>query len=81
MAEKRIGDILDGLGVTSDLEDTDLVTSAVVILSIMVEGDSRPRLCIETNDGMGWIEQAGLLRIAERVCSDPPGPEDDDEPR
>lgn len=75
MAETNLGDILDRLGVTCDLEDTDLVCSAVVVLSVLVEGESNPRLTIANSDGISWVEQAGLLRLAERITSDPPDAE------
>lgn len=67
-----IGDILDRLGVEADLEPSDLVSSAVVIMAVLVEGESNPRLTISNSHGMSWIEQAGLLRLAERICSEPP---------
>ena len=67
-----LGDTLDRLGVTADLDDTDLVCSAVVVLSVLVEGESNPRLTIATSEGIAWVEQAGLLRLAERVVSEPP---------
>ena len=73
---KPLGQILDNLGVTADLDDDDLIASAVVVMSILVPGDNAPRLTIANNDGMSWIEQAGLLRLAERICSDPPEPTD-----
>lgn len=66
-----IGSLLDSLGVEAELNDGDLVSSAVVVMSVLVEGDSLPRLTIANSDGMSWIEQAGLLRLAERICSDP----------
>jgi len=67
-----IGNLLDSLGVTAELENTDLVSSAVVVMAVLVDGDSNPRLVIANSDGMSWIEQAGLLRLAERICSESP---------
>jgi hypothetical protein len=72
-----IGHILDNLGVEADIAGDDLVSSAVVILSVLVPGDNNPRLTIASSEGLGWIEQAGLLRLAERICSDPPEAEAD----
>lgn len=69
---QTIGQNLDALGIEADLADGDLVSSAVVVLSVLVPGDPNPRLTICNSDGMSWIEQAGLLRLAERICSDPP---------
>ena len=79
VAHKAIGDILDQLGVTADLDDGDLVSSAVVVLAILIEGDQAPRLTIATSEGIGWIQQAGLLRLAERITSEPPDLSGDDD--
>ena len=70
--DSTLGTLLDNLGVTAELEDTDLVSSAVVVMAVLVDGDSNPRLVIANSDGVSWIEQAGLLRLAERICSEPP---------
>lgn len=70
--DSTLGNLLDNLGVTAELDDTDLVSSAVVVMAVLVDGDSNPRLTIANSDGMSWIEQAGLLRLAERICSEPP---------
>lgn len=76
MAEGRpIGDILDQLGVHAEVDAEDLVSSAVVVLSILVSGSDEPRLTIANSEGMSWIQQAGLLRLAERICSEPPNME------
>jgi hypothetical protein len=73
----KIGDKLDSLGIEVDLDAGDLVASAVVVMSVLVEGESNPRLTIANSDGMTWIEQAGLLRLAERICSEPPDEADE----
>ena len=70
-----IGGILDKLGVAAEVEADDLVASAVVVMAILVPGDSNPRLVIASSEGISWIEQAGLLRLAERICSEPPDEE------
>ena len=72
MALKTLGGILDQLNVQADLEDTDLVCSAVVVLSVLVDGEANPRLTIANSEGISWVEQAGLLRLAERITSEPP---------
>lgn len=74
----HIGQLLDTIGVQADVDAGDLVASAVVILSILVEGDPNPRLCIASSDGLSWIEQAGMLRLAERIVSEPPVSDDDE---
>lgn len=72
-----VGSILDQLGVTIDLDEGDLVSSAVVVMSVLVPGENNARLCVALSHGMGWIEQAGMLRLAERICSEPPEIEGD----
>lgn len=67
-----LGSVIDQLGCVVELDDGDLVSSAVVVLAVMVDGDPNPRLAISCSEGLGWIEQAGLLRLAERICSEPP---------
>jgi hypothetical protein len=76
MAHTSLGSILDGLEVRADLDTTDLICSAVVVMSILVEGESNPRLAIATSSGISWVEQAGLLRLAERITSEPPAEDD-----
>ena len=76
MALQPIGDIIDQLGVTADIDAGDLVASAVVVLSVLVEGDDNPRVSICNSEGLSWIQQAGLLRLAERICSEPPSAEE-----
>lgn len=73
--EIPIGEILDQLGVTADIEADDLVSSAVVVLSVLVPGSDNPRLTIANSEGISWIQQAGLLRLAERIVSEPPSEE------
>lgn len=72
-----IGSLIDALGVTAELNDGDLVSSAVVVMSVLVDGEPEPRLTIANSDGMSWIEQAGLLRLAELICSEPPTTSDE----
>lgn len=68
----KIGTLIDSLGVEAEMDDEDLVASAVVVLSILVPDSPHPRLAIANSDGLTWIEQAGLLRLAERIASEPP---------
>jgi hypothetical protein len=58
--------------VTADLDEGDLVCSAVVVMSVLVDGSTNPRLVIANSESIGWIEQVGLLRCAEQIASEPP---------
>ena len=72
-----IGQLLDSLGVGAELDEGDLPTSAVVILSVLEPDDSIPRLVVASSEGLSWIEQAGLVRLAERITSDIPQADED----
>lgn len=76
---KHIGDLLDGLDVNADLDDRDLVASAVVVMTVLEPESSEPRIVLASNNGLSWIEQAGMLRLAERIASDLPEPQTDDD--
>jgi hypothetical protein len=64
--EQPIGDILDGLGITAGIDDGELVAGAVVILKVL-QDDGRTRLSVSHSDGLGWIERAGMLTVAQDV--------------
>lgn len=63
MADQQIGQLLDTLGVTADLDDGDLVTDALVILKVL-QPDGSIALSIGATDTRDWINQTGLLRAA-----------------
>ena len=63
MADQQIGQLLDTLGVTADLDDGDLVTDALVILKVL-QPDGSIALSIGATDTRDWINQTGLLRSA-----------------
>jgi hypothetical protein len=75
-----IGAALDQLGILADIEEGALVSSAVVVLAYYVGDEEHPRVTIANSDGMTFIEQVGLLRVAERIASEPTaiGDEDDE---
>lgn len=60
MAEQRIGQLLDTLGLTAELDDGDMATDAVVILKV-VQADGSVAISIGITESMDWITQQGLL--------------------
>jgi acyl-CoA hydrolase len=69
MAEQPIGPILDGLGVTIDLDDGELVETALVVTKL-VNADGQVLLGLYGPDGMSWLEKLGLIEAAkQRVTS------------
>lgn len=77
MADQQIGQLLDTLGVTADLDDGDLVTDALVILKVL-QPDGSIALSIGATDTRDWINQAGLLRSAIDISEGRIRRDDDD---
>lgn len=66
MTDQMIGDVLDGLGITLDLDDGDLVASALVLAKVVGE-DGEVSLFVGQSDGLSWLEQIGLVTAAQQV--------------
>jgi hypothetical protein len=66
--EQPIGPILDGLGTTLELDDGDLVASALVIAKV-VDKDGDVSLALASSEGLSWIEQNGLLTSAQQIVN------------
>ncbi|MYR55545.1 hypothetical protein GTY54_04545 [Streptomyces sp. SID625] len=62
--ETGLGSAIDALGITATLKDGELVAAAIVLLKV-IEEDGSTRLSMSYSDGLGWIERAGMLRVAE----------------
>jgi hypothetical protein len=63
MADQRIGQTVDALGVTADLDDEDMVTDCIVLLKVL-QADGSIAMSIGTTDTTDWINQKGLLHSA-----------------
>lgn len=66
MTDQQIGPVLDGLGVTLDLDDGDLVASALVLAKV-VGKDGEVSLFVGESDGLSWLDQIGLVTAAQQV--------------
>ncbi|MFJ1650092.1 hypothetical protein ACIOC2_01490 [Streptomyces sp. NPDC088337] len=62
--EVALGSAIDALGITACLDDGELVAGAIVLMKV-IERDGSTRLTVASSDGLGWIERAGMLRVAE----------------
>lgn len=60
MADQRIGQLLDTLGVTADLDDGDLVTDAHIVLKV-VKADGGTTLIKATSEALDWVTSIGML--------------------
>lgn len=75
MAAEPIGPILDGLGIVVDLDEGELVETALIITKI-VAGDGQVLLGLYGPDGMSWLEKLGLIQAAKQRISDMPWQQD-----
>jgi hypothetical protein len=67
--EQPIGDLLDSLGITATVAEGELVAGALVLLKVIdAEGDVR--LSMSHSEGLGWIERAGMLAVAQAAEMD-----------
>ncbi len=66
MTDQPSGPILDGLGVTIDLSDGDLVSDAVVIAKVVTE-DGSVTVSLSSSESMSWLDQFGLIAAANQV--------------
>jgi hypothetical protein len=60
---QQAGPIIDGLGITLDLDDGDLVASAMVVAKVVRE-DGQVTILIADSEGMTWLDQYGLVAAA-----------------
>lgn len=60
MADQQIGQLLDTLGVTADLDEGDLVTDAHIVLKV-VKADGETTLIKATSEALDWVTSIGML--------------------
>ncbi|MBW3663559.1 MAG: hypothetical protein KY469_10705 [Actinobacteria bacterium] len=60
---RHIGELIDSLGVETELDNDDLVAAAVVLLKV-IEPDGQVRLSIAWSEGMSWLERVGMVAVA-----------------
>lgn len=66
MADQKIGQLLDALGVTVDLDEGDLPTDAHVILKI-VKADGTVSLVKAASESLDWVTTLGMLTAALEI--------------
>lgn len=78
MTEQLIGPILDGLGIPINLDDGELVETALVIAKI-VDGDGEVLLGLYGPENLSWLDKLGLVEAAKnRITARPWTDRDDD---
>ncbi len=71
MSDQPAGPILDGLGVTLDLDDGDLVETALVITKV-ITADGTVTVGLSDSHGMSWLDQLALVAAAQQIINDRP---------
>ncbi|MBR8638605.1 hypothetical protein KEF29_03145 [Streptomyces tuirus] len=66
MADQKIGQILDSLGVTIDLDEGDMPVDAHVLLKI-VKADGTVSLVKGVSESLDWITTIGMLTAALEI--------------
>jgi hypothetical protein len=66
VADRQVGELLDSLGTTLDIDDGDMVTDAIVIAKIVLP-DGRVSLGIGKSESTTWLEQLGLVYAAADI--------------
>lgn len=66
MGNQEIGQLLDSLGVTAELSETDMPTDALVVMKV-VTAEGRTAVVIGASEASDWITQKGLLGAAREI--------------
>ncbi|AYD81692.1 hypothetical protein SEA_KROMP_91 [Streptomyces phage Kromp] len=66
MADQKIGQLLDALGVEATLDEGDLPTDAFVILKV-IKADGTVTLASARSEGLDWITRLGMVTAAQQI--------------
>jgi hypothetical protein len=69
MAELPIGELLDTRGMRLELNDGDLLVSAVIVAAVLPANSKTPIIALGMTEDMGAIEQVGLITAASHICA------------
>jgi hypothetical protein len=69
MAEQKVGQLLDTLGVTIKLDDGDMPTDAHVLLKV-VKADGTVSMVKAVSESLDWIASLGMLTAALQIEND-----------
>ncbi|MGY1439520.1 hypothetical protein [Streptomyces reniochalinae] len=66
MAEQQVGQMLDAIGVTADIDEGDMAVDAIVILKIL-KGDGSVSLVKGRSESLDWVTALGMTTAAQAV--------------
>jgi len=61
--QSNIGELLDSLGLQADLDENDLISSAVVLLET-IDDDGEVSLQVVEDSTTSWLKRIGMLQVA-----------------
>jgi hypothetical protein len=66
MPEQKIGQLLDSLGATVELDDGDMVADALVLLKV-VKADGAVSMVKGQSESLDWISSLGMLTVGLEI--------------
>jgi hypothetical protein len=73
VSDQKIGELLDTLGVTLDIDDGQQVTEVVVLAKLSDFDSGGTAVVLGASEGLDWITQRGIMSAAQHVMDkDPP---------
>jgi hypothetical protein len=66
VTDRTLGDLIDSLGVTLNLDDDDLVSDAIIITKI-INANSEVSVSIGKSESLTWLDELGLLVAANDI--------------
>jgi hypothetical protein len=65
--EQPIGPMLDGMGVTIDLEPGQQITEVVIIAKVVDFSSGNTAVGLYKSQGTDWVGQLGLMAAAQQI--------------
>lgn len=63
----RIGEMLDAIGINAELDEGELICSALVLLETVGE-DGETSLQVIEDESTSWVKRIGMLKVALDVA-------------
>ncbi|MBQ1163490.1 hypothetical protein KBZ21_36460, partial [Streptomyces sp. A73] len=65
-AEQQVGQMLDAIGLTADIDEGDMAMDAIVILTV-IKADGSVHLEKGRSDAVDWVTALGMVTAAQAV--------------
>lgn len=76
--ETKIGQLVDSLGVVVDLDESDMVTDAIVILKV-IEEDGSVNIVRGSSESLDWISAIGMMTVINTMTNSGYGRSEEEE--